>query len=313
MDLAASALELQELRTGLLQPLPRLPARYFYDDEGARLFDLITQQPEYYPTRTEVGILRAHADDIVARVQPSELVELGSGAGIKIQLVLDAMQRADRPLRCVLLDINQGWLDNSAEELARRYPGIQVEGRIGDFTRDLRVLGHAPRRLVLFLAGTFGNLNPQDEAPAMLRRVADAIQPDGALLLGVDLVKDPAVLEAAYNDAAGVTAAFNRNMLSVVNDRFGADFDLDAFRHRAFYDPDNAWIEMRLVATRQTQAFVPGADVQLTFAPGDELRTELSCKYTRPRVQALADTAGLKLDAWHTDADQRFALALLRP
>ncbi|NOY27151.1 MAG: L-histidine N(alpha)-methyltransferase [Oligoflexia bacterium] len=304
--------ELQRLAEALTRPLPEIPARYFYDDRGAALFDAITQQPEYYQTRTEIEILRTSADEIIAASGASELVELGSGAGIKIVLLLNAQQRAGKLRRCVMFDINQGWLDASAAKLKARYPDLELGLVHGDFTHELRQLGRAPGRLVLLLAGTFGNLHPKD-GPALLRQIRHCLHDDGALLLGVDLEKDPAVLEAAYNDRAGVTARFNRNILAALNHRFDGSFKPQDFDHLAFYDQDQAWIEMRLQARVQTHAEVPQIGFSRDFAPGEQIRTELSCKYSRPRIAAMAALAGLELTQWYTDKDQLFGLALLTP
>lgn len=300
-----------EVRAGLLAPRPWLPSKYFYDDRGSRLFETITALPEYYQTRTEERLLESIADLVVERTQPAELVELGSGAGRKIALLLEAMQRRGRPARCRLFDINALFVTESARRLAKRFPTVEVRGVVGDFTQDLGALGPGGGRLAVFFAGTIGNLHPR-EVPPFLRRVSAQLAPGDGFLVGVDLVKDPARLEAAYNDAAGVTAEFNRNILRHINDALGADFDLDAFAHVAFYDRGRAWIEMRLAATRVMHVRIPAAGLALDYAPGDEIRTEISCKYTCASLTALLGGTGLALDAWHTDPDQLFALALLR-
>jgi L-histidine N-alpha-methyltransferase len=302
----------RELRAGLLmEPLPTLPCKYFYDERGAQLFDAITRLPEYYQTRTEEAILASIAGEVVDRVRPRELAELGSGLGRKVRVLLDAMRRRRLLESCVLFDISHEVLAESVEALAADYPGVEVRGVVGDFLEDLEALGPGGERLGLFLAGTIGNLHP-DEVPAFLRAVADQLERGDGFLVGVDLVKDPARLNAAYNDAAGVTAEFNKNILRVINETFGADFDPEAFEHVAFYDPDNAWIEMRLRARRGMRVRVPHAGVTLRLGPGDEIRTELSCKYTwRSFASRLAGT-GLRLDRWFTDPEQLFASALLR-
>lgn len=308
-----------EVRAGLsARPLPSLPCKYFYDDRGSALFDAITRLPEYYQTRTEEAILETIAEDVVARVRPRELVELGSGIGRKVRLLLDAMRTRGELERCVLLDISEGVLAGSVETLARSYPGLEVRGVVGDFTRDLHALGPPSdrgqacgARLVLFLAGTIGNLHP-DEVPAFLRALARQLAPGDGFLVGLDLVKDAARLHAAYNDSAGVTAEFNRNILRVVNEALGADFAPEAFEHVAFYDREHAWIEMRLRATRDMRVHVPGAGVELDLRAGDEIRTELSCKYTEDSFLARLDGTGLRLERWYTDAGELFASALLR-
>jgi L-histidine Nalpha-methyltransferase len=302
----------REVRAGLLtQPLPTLPCKYFYDARGSALFDAITRLPEYYPTRTEEAILAAIADDVVGRVRPRELAELGSGVGRKVRLVLDAMRGAGRLERCVLFDISHEVLAESVEALSTDYADVDVRGVVGDFLFDLEALGPGGDRLALFLAGTIGNLHP-DEVASFLRAVARQLEHGDGFLVGVDLVKDAARLHDAYNDAAGVTAEFNRNILHAINRTFGADFEPEAFEHVAFYDPERAWIEMRLRARRRMRVHVPHAAVTLRLDPGDEIRTELSCKYTRESFASHLPGTGLVLERWFTDPQRLFASALLR-
>jgi L-histidine N-alpha-methyltransferase len=300
-----------EVRAALGGTPPSLPSKYFYDDRGSRLFQEITRLPEYYQTRTEETILEAVTDEVAARVGARELVELGSGSGRKIRLLLDAMARTKRLESCVLFDINERDLEQSVRALGRDYPQARVRGVVGDFTRGFDGVGPAAGRIVAFFGGTIGNLHP-DDVPPFLRRVAALLGEGDAFLLGVDLVKDKRVLEAAYNDAAGVTARFNRNILQVMNDRLGADFQPDSFDHVAFYDERNAWIEMRLRARWPQRVRIPEAGLDLRFAAGDEIRTEISCKYTRESVEERLGGTGLSMDRWFTDEDDRFALALLR-
>ena len=299
-----------DIRAGLTARPRWLPSKYFYDERGGRLFEAITRLPEYYPTRTEELLLVAVAGDIVARVGPVELVELGSGAGRKTRLLLAAIAAAGRLERCLLLDVNGHALEDSTRSLAREFPRLSVQGVEGDFLDDLTCLGPGGARLAVFLAGTIGNIHPV-EVPAFLRRCAAQLEPGDGFLVGLDLVKDVRRLEAAYNDSAGVTAEFNRNILRVVNDRLGADFDPGAFEHVAFYDRANAWIEMRLRSSRAQRVRVPGAGLELTFEPGEEIRTEISCKYTRESFEALVAGTGLGVDRWYTDPEALFALALL--
>jgi L-histidine N-alpha-methyltransferase len=300
-----------EFWRGLRESLPHIDSKYFYDDRGSHLFEDITRLPEYYQTRTEEALLEAIADDIVSLTSPCELVELGSGAGRKIHLLLDAMRRGGTLDRCVLLDINAAFLAASAERLAVDYPGLDVQGVVGDFLRDLDAVGAGRGRLFLFLAGTIGNIHP-DRLPKFLGAVRRVLGQDDAFLIGLDLVKDTRILEAAYNDSAGVTAEFNRNILRVVNRRFSADFEVDAFEHVAFYDADREWIEMRLRTVRPTSVSLDGATDRIRFNTGDEIRTEISCKYTRLSfVEALFGT-GLELWRWCNDPDELFALALVR-
>jgi L-histidine N-alpha-methyltransferase len=301
----------EEIREGLTCRPRRLPCKYLYDDRGSRLFEEITALPEYYQTRTEERLLGAIAGDVVGRVRPVELVELGSGAGRKIRLLLSAMARAGRLERCVLLDINARFLSDSTRALAADFPGLSVRGLVADFLDDLALLGPGGGRLAVFFASTIGNLDPA-EVPPFLARMADHLAPGDAFLVGLDLVKDVARLEAAYNDAAGVTAEFNRNILRVLNARLGADFDPEAFEHVAFYDRANAWIEMRLRSARLQRVWIPAARLDLIFEAGEEIRTEISSKYTRASFEALLSGTGLALDRWYTDPEDLFALALLK-
>ncbi len=299
-----------EVRAGLLAPERWLPSKLFYDDRGSALFEDITRLPEYYQTRTEEAILAVAARDIVARQRPRELVELGSGAGRKIRLLLDAAGARRRP-RVALFDINEGFVEASAARLAADYPRLDVRGLVGDFTAGLDALGPGGGRLVILFAGTIGNLHPAS-VPRFLRSVARTLAPGDGFLVGLDLVKDPARLEAAYNDAAGVTAAFNLNILEHLNHVLDADFDLARWRHRAFYDRRNAWIEMRVVATEPQRVRVLGAWLDLHFGAGDDIRTEYSCKYTRETFTGRLRGTGLALDRWYTDTEGLFGLALCR-
>ena len=301
-----------EVRASLSRrPLPELPSKYFYDERGSALFEAITELPEYYPTRTETALLERHAAAIVDAVRPRELVELGSGAGRKIRFFLEAMRARQRLATVSLLEISEGYLCQSVAALQEDYPEAEVRGIVGDFVHDLSALGPGGDRLLLFLAGTIGNLHP-DELPGFFRQAAAVLAPGDGFLVGVDLVKDAARLHAAYNDAAGVTAEFNLNILRVLNDRLGADFDPSEFEHRAFYDSERQWIELRLRALRPVRAHVPPAGITLVLAPGGEIRTELSCKYTRGSFETRLDGSGLVLERWITDAECLFASVLLR-
>lgn len=308
-DLAAMAADVRE---GLSRrPLPELPCKYFYDQRGSALFERITELPEYYQTRTETRLLELHADAIVEVVAARELAELGSGVGRKIRFFLNAMRSRGSLESVVLLDINEGDLRQSVARLQADYPEASVRGIAGDFVHDLAALGPGGGRLLLFLAGTIGNLHP-DELPAFFRAAAGVLAPGDAFLVGLDLVKDPARLHAAYNDGAGITAEFNLNILRVVNERLLADFDPADFEHVAFYDGERQWIEMRLRALRALHVRVPRAGVELDLAAGDEIRTELSCKYTRESLVARLEGTSLFLDRWITDPDCLFGSALLR-
>jgi L-histidine N-alpha-methyltransferase len=231
--------------------------------------------------------------------------------GRKVRLLLEAMARRGLLERCVLLDISEGFLVESARTLDSEYPDLEVRGIVGDFLEDLPALGPGGGRMALFLAGTIGNLHPE-RVPAFLREMARQLEPSDSFLVGFDLVKDEARLHAAYNDSAGVTAEFNRNILRVVNAHLGADFDPDAFEHVAFYDRKNTWIEMRLRAARDMRVSIPEADLRLELRRGNEVRTELSCKYTRTSVEERLGGTGLRVEGWHTDSEDLFACALLR-
>ncbi len=300
----------REVRASLLLPLPELPSKYFYDDRGSRLFEEITRLPEYYPTRTEIGILERIAPAVLALAHPRELVELGSGSGRKIRLLLDAARRQGTR-RLVFFDINEAFVRDSLARLRADYPGLVGRGIVGDFSVGLAPLGPGGGRLLLFLGGTIGNFHP-DVVPPFFADASRHLAPGDCFLVGVDLVKDVARLEAAYNDSRGVTAEFNRNILRVMNRRLGANFVPEAWDHVAFFDRERAWIEMRLRASSAQAVRVPAAGVVREFARGDEIRTEISCKYTRGTLEAMLAGSALSLERWFTDAESLFALALLR-
>lgn len=302
----------REILAGLLaRPLPWVPSRCLYDERGSALFDEITVQPEYYQTRTERALLAVVADEVVARARPVELCEIGSGTGTKPRFLLDAMAARGQLERCVLLDVCEGALRDSARELADEYPGLAVRAVIGNFLTDLPALGPGGGRLAAFFAGTIGNI-PREEVSAFLGALARQLAPGDGFLVGLDLVKDPARLHAAYNDAAGVTAAFNANALRVVNAVLQTDFEPGAFEHVAVYDPREARVEMRLRARQPMRVHVKGRGLTLLYKAGDEIRTEISCKYTRPAFEALLGPTPLILEKWYTDPEELFALALLR-
>ena len=298
---------------GLTRPLKELPPKHFYDARGSELFDAICELPEYYQTRTERVILEAHADDIVARTGAVELVELGSGSATKTRVLLDAMAAAGGLERYVPVDVSATTVHAVAELFAEEYAGLSVVGLVADFERHLE---HLPDpvgpRLVAFLGGTIGNFPPGSRR-RFLRSLRDAMGSDGHLLLGTDLVKDPHALEAAYNDSAGVTAQFNLNVLHVVNRELGADFDVDGFEHVAFFDREREWIEMRLRATSPQDVRIEALDLDIHFANREEMRTEISAKFTPVRIRADLAAAGLALVEIYTDPDELFAVTLARP
>ncbi|MDX6645548.1 MAG: L-histidine Nalpha-methyltransferase [Miltoncostaeaceae bacterium] len=304
-----------DVRAGLTASPKWLLPKYFYDDRGCELFEAITLLPEYYQTRTELALLRAEAPGIVARHGPTELLELGSGSSHKTRALLDAM-RDDGGLRRYLpFDISPGALLAAAGRLAEDYAGVRVRAVAGDFERHLGRIPAPPRggrRLVAFLGGTVGNLHPAAREP-FLRSVRMLLRPEDRLLVGTDLVGDRARIEAAYNDAAGVTAAFNLNLLSVLNAELDGDLDPRRFEHVAFYDADFEWIEMRLRAREAHTARLRALDLAVPFAAGEEVRTELSCKFTRASVERMYADAGLELLEWRTDPRGWFAISLAAP
>jgi L-histidine N-alpha-methyltransferase len=298
---------------GLTKPFKEIPPKHFYDAEGSRLFECITQQPEYYPYRTERAILEGCASEIVALTGAAELVELGSGVPTKTLLLLDAMRDSGTLDRYVPFDVSESVLLASAERLVEQYPGLRVFGVLGDFERHLDALPVAEGpRVIAFLGGTIGNFPPGSRRK-FLRGLRRALRPQDRLLLGTDLVKDPAVLEAAYNDAAGVTARFNLNLLNVLNRELHADFVVDAFEHVAFYDREQEWIEMRLRALEPMVVNVVDLDLGVHFANREEMRTEISAKFTRTRIERDLRAAGLRLHQLMTDDEGLFALSLSGP
>lgn len=299
----------EDVRRGLTRIPKELPPKYFYDTHGAALFEQICELPEYYPTRTERALLEQIADEIVASCGPTTLVEFGSGSSRKTRILLDAMARAGLLHLYVPIDISADMLRQTADALGDDYPGLRVHGMIGDFEHPIESLPEGDPRLIIFLGGTIGNLTP-DEATGFLRSVARLLAPEDRFLLGTDLVKDVNVLERAYNDAAGVTAAFNRNMLSVINYNLDANFDLDRFEHLAFYNSEASRIEMHLVARESHQVWINALELAVDMAKGESIRTEISCKYTREMVETMLAHAGLCLLRWDTDRENLFALSL---
>ncbi|MFF4382129.1 L-histidine N(alpha)-methyltransferase [Kitasatospora sp. NPDC001547] len=301
-----------DVQHGLTSQPKWLPPKWFYDARGSELFEEITRLPEYYPTRAERAILTARAGEIAAATGARTLVELGSGSSEKTRLLLDALRALGTLETYVPVDVSESALTAAGAALAAEYPGLAVQGVLADFTARLGLPPEGGPRLVAFLGGTLGNLLPQERA-AFLRRLRAALDPGDFLLLGTDLVKDPAVLVAAYDDSAGVTAEFNRNVLNVLNRELGADFDPDAFEHVALWDAEQEWIEMRLRSLRSQTVKIPALDLPVHFARGEELRTEVSAKFRRERVAGELASAGLRLSHWWTDPEGRFGLSLASP
>jgi len=303
-----------DARHGLSASPKWMPPKHFYDERGSDLFERITGLPEYYQSRTELGILRRIAPGVVSRHGVGELVELGSGASRKTRALLDAMRDAGRLERYVPFDVCPEVILAAAAGLAEDYPGLDLHGVAGDFARHLpgvpaRTAEGA--RLVAFLGGTIGNLEPRDREP-FLRSVAGLMDDGDLLLVGTDLAGDPERIRVAYDDAEGVTALFNLNILRVLNRELDADFDLDAFAHVALYDPGPPWIEMRLRSLADQTVRLGAIDMSVDFAAGEEMRTEISCKFTRPGVEAMYASAGLELVEWHEDPRGWFGVSLAR-
>jgi L-histidine N-alpha-methyltransferase len=297
---------------GLTRPFKEIQPKHFYDARGGELFDRITELPEYYPTRAERAILETRGAEAVAELGAAEIVELGSGTATKTRILLRALHDAGTLRRYVPIDVTEGLVRSTAEELVDELPGLTVHGIVGDFERHLR---HVPPplagpRIVAFLGGTIGNFPPGSRR-RFLRAMAKLLRPGtDRLLLGTDLVKDVETLEAAYNDAEGVTAEFNKNVLRVMDRELDADFDVDAFEHVAFYDHDREWIEMRLRAQRRMDVHVGKLDLDISFAAREEMRTEISAKFTPERLRGDLAAAGLRPVEVMTDPDGLFALSL---
>jgi len=298
-----------DARTGLTASPKWLPPRWFYDARGSELFEEITRLDEYYPTRAEREILVERAGEIAVATRAKTLIELGSGSSEKTRLLLSALRTHGSLGAFVPLDVSGSALREAMDRIVADYPALDVHGIVGDFTRHLGRLPTGGTRLVAFLGGTIGNLLPTERAD-FLADLRGALEPGDWLLLGTDLVKDPAVLVAAYDDAAGVTAEFNRNVLRVLNRELGADFEVDAFAHVAVWDAGQEWIEMRLRAEKAMTVRLPALDLTVRFAAGEELRTEVSAKFRRGGVARELAAAGFAPRHWWTDGQGRFAQSL---
>jgi L-histidine Nalpha-methyltransferase len=327
-DYRAASLRADAL-AGLTATPKSLPPKWFYDAQGSELFEKITELPEYYPTRAERAILLAVAPEIAALTAAATLVELGSGSSDKTRLLLSALRDAGTLRGYVPVDVSESALAAAGDALAAEYPGLAVHAVVADFDKYLGVPSDGPGgvggngatsdsgdaggpRLVAFLGSTIGNMVPAERA-VFLRRVRARLRPGDAFLLGTDLVKDPAVLVAAYDDSAGVTAAFNKNVLAVLNAELGADFDLDAFDHVAVWDAGREWIEMRLRAASAQRVRVRDLGLTVEFEAGEEMRTEVSAKFREAGVRAELSAAGLAMRSWWTDEGGQFGLSLAVP
>jgi L-histidine Nalpha-methyltransferase len=301
-----------DVRAGLTKPFKELSPRYFYDEHGSELFERITELPEYYPTRCERKILEVHSPEICAAAGgPATLIELGSGAATKTRVLLDAMRDAGCLEAYAPVDISEQITRSTAEAIAAEYD-ITVHGLVCDFERDLERIPLGGPRVIALLGGTIGNFEPAQRA-SFLARVANLLGDDDHFLLGTDLVKETAKLEAAYNDSAGVTADFNKNVLAVLNDRLGCDFDLDNFEHVAFWDADNLWMDIRLRSLARQMVNISALEMQVAFDRGEEMRTEISTKFAREGLAGIYAESGLEMVGWWTDPDELYGLSLARP
>jgi L-histidine N-alpha-methyltransferase len=303
-DATDAALRTDVLR-GLTGTPKTLPPKWFYDAHGSELFEQITELPEYYPTRAEREILIARAAEIAEATGARTLIELGSGSSEKTRYLLDALTDLDT---YVPVDVSESALTQAGQALVAERPGLRVHALIADFTASVTLPDTPGPRLIAFLGGTIGNLLPAERA-AFYGAIRSLLSPGDALLLGTDLVKDEQVLVRAYDDAAKVTAAFNKNVLTVVNRELDADFDPDAFDHVALWDSRNEWIEMRLRSRTTQTVKIPALDLAVDFAEGEDLRTEISAKFRQDGVRTELAAAGLELTHWWTDREGRFALS----
>jgi L-histidine N-alpha-methyltransferase len=303
----------RDVRRGLTARPKELSPKYFYDERGSRLFEQITELSEYYPTRAERSILEQRSVEILAAAgEPTTLVELGSGSAAKTRHLLDAMSVCGCLGIYAPVDISAEITARTAAELVAEYPGVSIRGLVCDFQRDLEQIPDGDDgRLVVFLGGTIGNLYPEERRD-FLARIAALLGTDDHLLLGTDLVKETTRLEAAYNDSAGVTSEFNKNVLAVLNRELGGRFDLDAFEHVARYDPTEAWMDIGLRSLDEQTVRVESLDLDVPFAAGELMRTEISAKFTQPALEAIYSESNLRLDGWFTDAAGDYALSLAR-
>lgn len=299
----------RDVLDGLTRTPKTLPPKWFYDAAGSDLFDQITRLPEYYPTRTEASILRDRAGEIAAVSGADTLVELGSGTSEKTRLLLDAWRAGGMLRRFIPFDVDPSVLHDAATALRAEYPGVEIDTVRGDFEQDLGSIPQVGRRLVVFLGSTIGNFNAEPRGH-FLAALADTLRPGDALLLGTDLVKDAGRLVRAYDDSAGVTAAFNRNVLAVVNRELDADFDLDAFEHVAKWNGELERIEMWLKSVPAQRVHIGALDLTVDFASGEEMLTEVSCKFRPEGVAAELEAVGLRRTHWWTDPAGDFGLSL---
>jgi L-histidine N-alpha-methyltransferase len=298
-----------DVRTGLTSSPKMLPPKYFYDARGSELFDQITHLPEYYPTRAETAILQQHAGEIAELSKCESLVELGSGTSAKTRLLLNALAETGTLREFVPFDVDPAVLSEAGVALAAEYPDVRIAPFVGDFEHDLDAIPLNGRVMLAFLGSTIGNLEPPTRA-AFLHRVSEALGPDDTFLVGTDLVKDTGRLKRAYDDSAGVTAEFNRNILVVINRELDADFDIDAFEHVARWDAEHEWIEMRLRSRRDQDVTIGDLGLPVSFRQDEEMRTEISAKFRREGIEEELGAAGLHVIQFWTDPDGDFGLSL---
>jgi L-histidine N-alpha-methyltransferase len=301
-----------DVRAGLTATPKTLPPKYFYDARGSELFDEITRLYEYYPTRAETAILHYHADEVAALAQCESLVELGSGTSAKTRLLLQALVEAATLREFVPFDVDPAVLSEASEALTAEFPSLRIAPVVGDFELDLAEIPRHGRRMIAFLGSTIGNLEPMERA-TLLNQISGALRPGDTFLLGTDLVKDTGRLWRAYNDADGVTAEFNRNVLLVINRELRADFDVEQFEHVAVWDAEHEWIEMRLRSRREQIVTLADLDLRVPFAAGEHIRTEISAKFRPEGIVTELAAAGLEVVRFWTDPDGDFGLSLARP
>jgi len=299
----------KDVQQGLTASPKSLPCKYFYDARGSEIFEQICRLPEYYPTRMEMGILRRIAPQIMAGMDNLDLIELGSGANWKIRLLLDAVPSLSG-IRYIPVDVSASALQNAADELAEIYPELSILGIVADFTQQLDTLPHGRPRLFLFLGSTLGNF-PDKECLHFLQNLSATMDPADRLLLGLDMIKQRKTLETAYNDAAGVTAAFNRNILHVLNRELKADFVPHDFKHVAFFNKERERVEMHLEARREMRVKFRDLHLQVRMERGERIRTEICRKFRRERAERMFKEAGLSCRRWDCDERGWFSLVLL--
>lgn len=300
----------KDVFAGLTATPKFLPPKWFYDDRGSHLFEQITELPEYYPTRAEREILERYAPDMAAASPSETLIELGSGSSSKTPILISALREEGHLQRYVAVDVSDAALLGAGDHLSETFPDLELSPVAADFEHQLHVLPREGHRMVAFLGGTIGNLDPEQRT-GFLENIHGLLGPGGgSLLVGTDLVKPEEVLVPAYDDSAGVTADFNKNVLRVLNRELGADFDVDEFDHVALWRPDTSWIEMRLRARKPMLVTLPGIDLQVPFAEGEELRTEISMKFSRDGIAVELEAAGFRLVGQWTDSQDRYAVTV---